>query len=1001
MDNTSQLTGYVTQDIVIATTTDWVEAWLIVMLDQPGGIYQDPMGSANPQSPDPASLAGAPSLEFDTYVSSGVLGESVSITGAAGLGGSAEVIFDQDNMSIAWSTADTNDIGELAVARMTLADTASGTWHFLATGTAVGRSDVPEIRITGAVENGVLVKLDEDPFRLEVSKTTVWAVEGGSSQFTVALSQPPIYPVTVTTTRTSGDEDLTVVSGAELLFDDTNWDVPQAVTIAASEDADASDGLAEFSVSAVGTPSTTVRVVEADNDDPGVTMELVRVDSTSQLTGYVTQDIVIATATDWLGAQLVVTLAEPGSIYQDSMGSANPQSPNPAFFGAFPTLEFDTYVGNGVLGESVSTTGAVDLGGPATAIFDQDHISITWYTADVDDIGELALARVTLTDTASGTWQFLASASPAEGPKVLTGGAVENGLLRETLLDVSQTHLTADEGGTSEFAVALMRPPINPVTVTTTRTSGDEDLTVVSGAALVFDFNNWDVPQTVTVAAAEDADANDGQAVFTVSAPGAADTTVTATELDNDKPGVTMELVPVDSTSQLTGYVTQDIVIATTTDWANAELIVTLDQAGGIYQDPSGSAHPQSPDPALFSSAPSLEFDTYVSSGVLGEPVFVTGATSVGGSESAIFDQGSVSIAWSTADTDDIGELILARVTLADTAAGTWRFLATATVAGESDLPEIQITGAVENGVLVKLYEHPFELVVSDTDLAVPEGGTAELEVAFLQPLFSTVTVTTTRTGGDEDLTVVSGGALVFDAANWDVPQPVTIAASEDGDTSSPQAEFTLATPGAPATIVTVTKANNDQPGIGLALVPVDNTSELIGYVTQDIVITTTTDWLGAQLVVTLDQPGGIYQDPMGSANPQSPAPAFFGAFSSLEFDTYVSNGVLGESVSTTGAVDLGGPANAIFDENHISIAWYASDIDDVGELALARVTLADTATGTWQFLATAYPAEGPKVLTAGAIEDGVLLETSFLISGSELMAAEADTGDFAWPESA
>ena len=171
------------------------------------------------------------------------------------------------------------------------------------------------------------------------------------------------------------------------------------------------------------------------------------------------------------------------------------------------------------------------------------------------------------------------------------------------------------------------------------------------------------------------------------------------------------------------------------------------------------------------------------------------------------------------------------------------------------------------------------------------------------------------------------------------------------------------------------------RPGVSMNVVPVDNSSaaELAGYVTQDLVIETSDDWLSAQLIVTMDEPGGIYQDALGNTNPQSPYPAFFQAFPSLEFDTYVSNGVVGESVSITGAVDLGGPATTISDEDALSIAWFTTDIDNVGTMALARITLAENASGRWAFFATAAPAEGPLVLGEGAVLGGALRMAALL----------------------
>ena len=90
--------------------------------------------------------------------------------------------------------------------------------------------------------------------------------------------------------------------------------------------------------------------------------------------------------------------------------------------------------------------------------------------------------------------------------------------------------MTVAEGGTAEFQVKLNTEPLNPTTVTVSRASGDTDISVQSGASLVFDASNWNTNQTVTLAAASDADQVDGSAIIRCSAPETADQDVTATE---------------------------------------------------------------------------------------------------------------------------------------------------------------------------------------------------------------------------------------------------------------------------------------------------------------------------------------------------------------------------------------------------------------------------------------------------------------------------------------
>ena len=179
----------------------------------------------------------------------------------------------------------------------------------------------------------------------------------------------------------------------------------------------------------------------------------------------------------------------------------------------------------------------------------------------------------------------------------------------------------------------------------------------------------------------------------------------------------------------------------------------------------------------------------------------------------------------------------------------------------------------------------------------------------------------------------------------------------------------------------------------------VDNSScpELSGYVTQDIVINTTSDWLGSQLLVTLDSPGQIYQHPLNSThNSPDPdlitngAPPFIDPMPELAFDTYVGNGVLGKSVPTLAPVDLGA-TEELFTEDEISILWFATSPNDIGELALARVSLADTANGTWAFLVTAAPSDGPRIEIGGKVIDGVMYMAGDLNASGRVSQIDLD----------
>ncbi len=109
-------------------------------------------------------------------------------------------------------------------------------------------------------------------------------------------------------------------------------------------------------------------------------------------------------------------------------------------------------------------------------------------------------------------------------------------LRREAVpVEVGAQTVAVPEGGTATMSVRLGAAPTGVTTVNLMRVSGDLDLTVAAGASLTFTPANWDGWQSVTLAAAEDADTSCGTADFSAGVLGyPADTLVRVTEIDND-----------------------------------------------------------------------------------------------------------------------------------------------------------------------------------------------------------------------------------------------------------------------------------------------------------------------------------------------------------------------------------------------------------------------------------------------------------------------------------
>jgi hypothetical protein len=154
----------------------------------------------------------------------------------------------------------------------------------------------------------------------------------------------------------------------------------------------------------------------------------------------------------------------------------------------------------------------------------------------------------------------ISSANDADSSlDIATLGLSSSGLTSESItvnavesdgnaLVVSTSALDVDEGASATFTVALAAPPPADVTVGVTRASGDGDITVSGGATLTFTAASFGA-QTVTVAAAQDADNIDDSATLAISASGFAERSVAISGNDDD------EAAPVITSTAVTGAV--------------------------------------------------------------------------------------------------------------------------------------------------------------------------------------------------------------------------------------------------------------------------------------------------------------------------------------------------------------------------------------------------------------------------------------------------------------
>ena len=175
--------------------------------------------------------------------------------------------------------------------------------------------------------------------------------------------------------------------------------------------------------------------------------------------------------------------------------------------------------------------------------------SANWSTPQV-----VTLAAAGDADTANDSAEFSITSTGLATQK-LSYTAIDAG--GQSLI-LSSTNLNINEGGTNTFTVRLQDPPSGNVNVTVSRTAGDSDISVTGGTALTFTPQNYATPQTITIAAAEDADTTSDTATISVTAPSATTRTVSITEIDNDvqSPGIT---TTPDTTAVVNSLYTYDV----------------------------------------------------------------------------------------------------------------------------------------------------------------------------------------------------------------------------------------------------------------------------------------------------------------------------------------------------------------------------------------------------------------------------------------------------------
>ncbi len=545
---------------------------------------------------------------------------------------------------------------------------------------------------------------DDDTRGVTVSATTLTVPEGGTSTYTVVLTSEPTDDVTVTPSLATGSSSDVTFSPTSLTFGTTDWDTAQTVTVAAGHDDDAVADAATIEHAATGG------------------------DYASAPTGEVSVSV-----TDDDQASTAGALAVEGTSVDEDAGAT--------------TITVTGTLNGGTIATATDVTVSVGASGDA-AMEGTDYTTVADFTLTIDAGETSGTATFTLTptdDDIDEADETLSVTGTVTGLTV-TGTTLTIADDDERGVTVTPTALDVTEGSNATYTVVLTSEPTDDVTVTPSRASGSTDVTF-SPASLTFTSEDWDTAKTVTVAAAEDADAEDDEATISHAVSGG---------------------------DYGANSVTASSVAVTVDDDETASTAVALSVSPASVAEDAGAT-------------------TVTVTGTLnGAPR--TSATAVTVAVGASSDAATEGTDYATVTdltlTIDVGET-----------SGTATFTLTPT---DDDIDEadetLSVTGtttglSVTSTTATITDDDTRGVTVSATTLSVPEGSTATYTVVLTSEPTATVTVTPSRASGSTDVTF-SPSSLSFTTDDWKTAQTVTVAAADDDDADNDTATLAHAVSG-------------------------------------------------------------------------------------------------------------------------------------------------------------------------------------------------------------
>ena len=583
---------------------------------------------------------------------------------------------------------------------------------------------------------------------------------GGTVTFDVVLTTQPTDNVVIT--LASSDTGEGTVNPETLTFTTSDWATPQTVTVTGVND-NIDDGDQSYQI--------TFTVMSDDTNYNELPVSLEDITNTDDDTAAF---MVVASPTGDVGEDV-------GEVTYTVSLSRGPLSDVTVDYQITGTMDLADY---SVTAVPLSSTSLTTFPRGGTLNFTPTNwttaqtVTVTVTDDAVDENNETLI--FTLINPTGGTELSATSASvtttiqddDTRGVKVDT----------DLVMTGDQNTLTVAEGSTGTYTVVLTSQPTATVTVTV---GGASSGVSVAPTSLTFTTSNWDDAQTVTVTAAEDANAVDEMVTLTNTASstgggyGSSETaSVMVTVDDNDTRGVVASKTALSVTEGSTGEYT--VALATQ---PTAAVTVTV---GGVSGDVSvdtdtmttGNQNTLTFTTSNWDDAQTVTVTAAQDEDLLNDPVVTLTHSAMGGDYDGSETAGMVMV---TIVEDD---------------------KATFTVTGPATVAE-NVLAAVYT---VSLSAQPAQDVTVDYAIT----GTATLDSDYMFPAPS------------ESLTTASSGTLSFTTMNWNTDQLITLrivndTLDDDGETiiftlSNPSPGTAAQVSGSPS--VTTTIVDDDNPEV-------------------------------------------------------------------------------------------------------------------------------------------------------------------------------------------